>query len=382
MSGLYLHIPFCRQACTYCDFHFSTRRQQQPAMVEALIQELHSRASAGPVGQMKSIYLGGGTPSLLSLSQLEGLLRAAHQNLSIHPEAEITLEANPDDLSLPYLRQIRQLGINRLSVGLQSFDDAHLRLMNRAHTARQSRQCLDWLSAAGFDNFTLDLIYGIPGQSLDHWQGQLGELARYAPPHLSAYALTVEPRTALEHQIRKGQVAAPDEDVVAQHFSALQDWAQAEGYRHYELSNLARPGYEAVHNSFYWQGKPYLGLGPGAHSFDGQRRYANVANNPLYLKAIRENQPAGTEEWLLPEDHLNEFLMTRLRLEEGFPWATLRSRFGAKKEAFVRQEAAPLLRQGRLRSAQGRLFVPARWRFHSDGLAAELFALKSNPAET
>ena len=376
MSGLYFHIPFCRQACTYCDFHFSTRRQQQPAMVAAIRQELQQRAPTGPTGQMKSIYLGGGTPSLLSLSQLESLLQAAQANFSVDPAAEITLEANPDDLSLPYLKQLRQLGVNRLSIGLQSFDDSHLQLMNRAHNARQSRQCLEWIRAAGFDNFTVDLIYGMPRQSPKHWEGQLAALAPFKPPHFSAYALTVEPRTVLAHQVARGTLPAPEEETVAAHFDYLQQWAAAQGYEHYELSNLARPGCRAVHNSAYWQGQPYLGLGPGAHSFDGKQRYANVASNPRYLKAIQEGQPTGTSEWLRPEDHLNEYLMTRLRLDEGFAWADLTERFGSRWAQFVRREAQKHLKAGRFQEAAGRLFIPATWRFHSDGLAAELFALQ------
>ncbi|MDR9373564.1 MAG: radical SAM family heme chaperone HemW [Schleiferiaceae bacterium] len=377
MSGLYLHIPFCRQACTYCDFHFSTRRQQQPAMVAAILQELEQRAGTGPYGQMKSIYLGGGTPSLLSLSQLESLLQAAQAHFSVDPAAEITLEANPDDLSLPYLKQLRQLGINRLSIGLQSFDDAHLQLMNRAHSARQSRQCLEWIRAAGFDNFTVDLIYGVPRQSQAHWEGQLAALAQFQPPHFSAYALTVEPRTVLAHQVARGTLPAPEDEVVAAHFAYLQQWAAAQGYEHYELSNLALPGRQARHNSSYWQGLPYLGLGPGAHSFDGKQRYANVANNPRYLKAIKEGKPTGTSEWLRPEDHLNEYLMTRLRLAGGFSWADLTDRFGPRWASFVRREAKPFLEEGRFQEATGRLFIPTAWRFHSDGLAAELFALQA-----
>lgn len=375
MSGIYLHIPFCRQACSYCDFHFSTLRHHQPAMVKALIQELEQRAPRWPGGQMSSVYLGGGTPSLLSVAELESLLLAVERHFNLHPRAEITLEANPDDLSPEYLRQLRALGINRLSIGLQSFDDRHLRLMNRSHTAAQSRQCLDWLPAAGFDNYTVDLIYGVPGQSLQHWKNQLAELAQIGPPHFSAYALTIEPRTALEHQIRTGALALPDEERVAAHFAYLQEWATGEAYRHYELSNLARQGFRARHNSSYWQGKPYLGLGPGAHSYDGRHRFANVASNPRYLKALQLEAPAGSWEELEPGDRYNEYVMTRLRLDEGFSWSDLEAKFGPELSAYARREAQSALERGQLAERDDRLFIPPEWRFHTDGLAAQLFAL-------
>lgn len=382
MSGVYLHIPFCRQACSYCDFHFSTLRKQQPDMVKALIRELEQRAPSWPGGQMSSVYLGGGTPSLLSIPELETLLKAAERHFRIHPQAEITLEANPDDLSLEYLKELKALGINRLSIGLQSFDEEHLRLMNRSHTAAQSRQCIERLPAAGFENYTLDLIYGIPGQPLQHWKDQLRELAQIAPPHFSAYALTVEPRTALEHQIRKGALTAPDEALLAQHFAYLQEWATQQGYQHYELSNLARKGFQARHNSSYWQGKPYLGLGPGAHSYDGRNRYANVASNPRYLKALELEAPAGSWETLSQEDRYNEYIMTRLRLGEGFSWQDLRAKFGSKLSDYARREARTSLQRGQLAEVEDRLFIPPKWRFHTDGLAAQLFALKDGASSS
>lgn len=377
MAGLYLHIPFCKQACVYCDFHFSTLRGRQEEMVAALIREAGLRRDYLPQRQLKSIYFGGGTPSLLQPEQIAAILTALRAYFSWDQKAEISLEANPDDLSLDYLKALRQTGLNRLSIGIQSFRESDLRFMNRAHSAAEARQSLHWARAAGFDNITIDLIYGLPEQSAADWQWQLAQLQEEQIPHFSAYALTVEPKTVLHKRIASGRLPSLDEERAAEHFALLQDFAGSQGYRHYELSNLAQPGWEARHNSHYWSGRPYLGLGPSAHSYDGESRQWNIANNPRYLKAIKAGVLDCEREHLGTEERYNERVMTALRLERGLDLEALKRDFGSSLYRYCQEEAAPLLAQGRLLEEASYLRVARDWRFHSDGLAAALFALPS-----
>lgn len=371
MAGIYLHIPFCKQACSYCDFHFSTLQKNRPEMLLALKKELTLRREYLRGEKVNSIYFGGGTPSLLLASEIQSLIAHIKQLFVVDDGAEITLEANPDDLSEEYLRALKQTEVNRLSVGIQSFKQADLQLMNRAHSADESRRCLETIEKVGFNNYTLDLIFGLPEQSAEDWHWQLEQLEQYNVPHFSAYALTVEEKTQLFHQVKKGQVKVSEERA-AEHFVQLQAWGLAQGYEQYELSNWAKDGAYARHNTAYWYGEKYLGIGPSAHSFNGEGRQWNVANNPRYLQALAKGELPLQEEQLSDSDRYNELVMTRLRLKKGLAESDLAS-LGSRWTAYFAKEVESLLAMGQIIKQAGHYYIPTHWRFHSDGIAANLF---------
>ena len=326
MPGLYLHIPFCKQACHYCDFHFSTSMALKSRLVDALVQEVALRAEyLGPAPTLDTIYFGGGTPSLLTAAELDSLFTAIHRHFAVAPAAEITLEANPDDLTPAKLRELAAASINRLSIGLQSFHEPHLRLMNRAHSAPESTQAVRAAQEAGFENISVDLIYGVPAPDHSLWEQDMAAAFALAVPHLSCYALTIEPDTVFGRRLRKGTFQAPPDEFVARQFELLLEQMQAHGYQQYEISNFCQPGRESRHNAAYWRGVPYLGLGPSAHSFDGATRQYTVANNARYVTAVLEEATVpATVEHLSPLDRANEYLMTSLRTARGCDLGHLR----------------------------------------------------------
>ena len=289
MPGLYLHIPFCKQACHYCDFHFSTSMALKGKLVDALVREVELRRDyLGEQATLETIYFGGGTPSLLTAGELDTLFAAIHRHFQIAPQAEITLEANPDDLTADKLRELANSPINRLSIGLQSFHEPHLRLMNRAHTAAESARSVRLAQEAGFENISVDLIYGVPAPDHGIWEQDMAAVFALQVPHLSCYALTIEPDTVFGRRLRKGQFTPPPDDFVARQFELLLAQMSAHGYEQYEITNFCLPGRESRHNSNYWRGVPYLGLGPSAHSFDGTSREFAVANNTRYVTSLLE----------------------------------------------------------------------------------------------
>ncbi|RPD49442.1 radical SAM family heme chaperone HemW [Hymenobacter sediminis] len=330
MSGLYLHIPFCKQACHYCDFHFSTSMALKSRLVEALTQELALRHNyLGPNATLNTIYFGGGTPSLLTAAELDTIFEAIHRHFRVAPDAEITLEANPDDLTAAKVQELAASPVNRLSIGLQSFHEPHLRLMNRAHSAQESRAGVLRAQDAGFENISVDLIYGVPAPDHSLWEADMTTAFALNVPHLSCYALTIEPDTVFGRQLKKGKFVAPPDDFVAQQFELLLAEISRHGYQQYEISNFCRPGRESRHNSAYWRGVPYLGLGPSAHSFNGHSRQYTVANNPQYVAAILERgEVPATTETLSPQDRANEYLMTSLRTARGCDLTHLRDALG------------------------------------------------------
>ncbi|GGG38690.1 radical SAM family heme chaperone HemW [Hymenobacter glacieicola] len=341
MSGLYLHIPFCKQACHYCDFHFSTSMALKSRLVEALTRELALRQDyLGPAAELNTIYFGGGTPSLLTAAELDTIFAAIHQHFRVAADAEITLEANPDDLTPAKVRELAASPINRLSIGLQSFHEPHLRLMNRAHSAQESRAGVLRAQDAGFENISVDLIYGVPSPTHALWEEDMAAAFALNVPHLSCYALTIEPDTVFGRQLKKGKFAAPPDEFVARQFELLLVEMERYGYQQYEISNFCRPGRESRHNSAYWRGVPYLGLGPSAHSFNGHSRQYTVANNPQYVAAVLETgQVPATVETLSPQDRANEYLMTSLRTTQGCDLAYLREALGVD---LLRQRAGYL----------------------------------------
>ncbi|MFT3902479.1 MAG: radical SAM family heme chaperone HemW [Niabella sp.] len=366
MGGIYLHIPFCRQACHYCNFHFTTSLRKKGEVVNAMQQEI-TWAAAQQQFPVETVYFGGGTPSLLTSEELASLLETVHNHFDVLPNAEITLETNPDDINKVSLNDWYRCGINRLSIGIQSFFEEDLQWMHRAHNAAQAAEALA-LAKAAFDNITIDLIYGVPGQSAAKWQQNVDKAVAMNIPHLSCYALTVEPQTPLHKLIRLQQKNDTDAAQQSEHFTLLMQWMREAGYEHYEISNFAKPGYRSRHNSSYWQGKPYIGIGPGAHSYNGNVRRWNLSNNQKYIAAIAQHTPHYEQEVLTKEQIKNEYIMTSLRTIEG-----LDLRF------FDEKDAAQILRHAQKRIGLCQLVAENHFlkltqqgKFFADGITVDL----------
>jgi oxygen-independent coproporphyrinogen III oxidase len=373
MAGIYLHIPFCRKACHYCNFHFSTSLQLQDELIAALLQEMEIQQHYLDGEPVETIYFGGGTPSLLSSSVIEKMVSNLHRLYKIENGVEITLEANPDDVNKQVLQEWKNTGINRLSMGIQSFFEEDLQWMNRAHTATQAHEAIEQALEAGFGSMTIDLIYGTPGLTNERWIQNIEMAARFQVPHLSCYALTVEPGTALNTMIEKGKKEPVDANAAAAHFEILTREANRFGYEHYEISNLAKPGFRSKHNSAYWQGKPYLGIGPSAHSFNGVSRQWNVSNNALYIQSLKQNILPFEQEILSETDKLNEYIMTSLRLLEGMDLVMIRNRFGIDKMNKLIEKSAAFINNNQATMEDNRLYLTNKGRLLADGIAAELF---------
>ena len=375
MPGLYLHIPFCKQACSYCDFHFSTSLALKSQLVNALVQEIAlRRAYLGPHAILDTIYFGGGTPSLLTASELGLIFEAIYRQFAVAPGAEITLEANPDDLTGPKLAELAASPVNRLSIGLQSFYEPHLRLMNRAHTASESAAAVRRAQDAGFENLSIDLIYGVPAPGHHIWEADLANAFALDVPHVSAYALTIEPDTLLGRRQGKGTFAAPPDEFVAVQFELLLAQMRAHGYGQYEINSFCRPGRESRHNGNYWCGVPYLGVGPSAHSFDGQHRQFTVANNPQYVAAVLERgEVPVTVEVLTARDRANEYLLTTLRTARGCDLIHLRDALGLDLAGTHPAYLATLTAQGWATIRQEVLTLTDAGKLLADQITLELF---------
>lgn len=387
MAGIYIHIPFCKQACNYCNFHFSTSLKLKDDLIIALIKEIEIAPEplAGDIPSIfiisevetkeviDTLYFGGGTPSILTIADIEKLLIALKKRFIFKDNIEITLEANPDDITPQKLTSWKQIGINRLSVGLQSFIEEELVWMNRAHTATDSLKCIDEIKEAGFTDFSVDLIYGSPLLSNADWKKNVDLVISKNIPHISCYALTVEPKTALDKMIATHKKLPVDPEKQAAQFLLLMDWMQSAGYEHYEISNFAKPGMRSKHNSSYWLGKRYYGFGPAAHAFDGKRRQWNVANNALYIQSLKNNLIPFEEEILTPTQQLNEYIMTSLRTMEGLDLDIVNNKFGepfgkellAASEQWLKGEKLVISNKKIILTREGKLFA--------DGIAADLF---------
>ena len=367
MAGIYYHIPFCRRVCSYCDFYRTVQTARLPEVVEAMCREVASQAGFLHGEPIRTRYFGGGTPSLCTHGQLERLLGVTAEHFDCSAVEETTLEANPDDLTADYLRGLRQLGIDRLSIGIQSFDDDCLRLMNRRHTAAEAEAAVERARDAGFENLTVDLIFGVPGFGEASLERSVERLLRLDVPHVSAYLLTVEPRTRFGVLAARGQLREVSEAVCEAEYALICRRLSEAGYEHYEVSNYARPGFRARHNSRYWDGTPYLGIGPAAHSYDGESRQWNVASVERYL----QGEPREGER-LTDEDRRLEYLLTRLRTIEGFAAADYAARFGAECLERLGRRAERLVENGLLERAGGRLRIPAARLLVSDAVIAAL----------
>ncbi len=371
MSGIYIHIPFCKQACHYCDFHFSTSMKKKTELVEMLCRELELRKDE--IGQqIETIYFGGGTPSLLDAEELELIFKTIFKHFEVSESAEITLEANPDDLSEEVIKMLDASPVNRLSIGVQSFFEKDLKLMNRAHNSEEALSSLQ-LAKQYFDNISIDLIYGIPGQSNELWIENLDKALELDIPHISSYALTIEPKTALEKFIEKGKVKPVEDETYREQFDILVNKLTKKGFEHYEFSNYGKPGYHSQNNMAYWLGKPYLGIGPSAHSYDGTSRKWNISNNTLYIKAIEAgNLPQQTEK-LSTTDSYNEYVMTRLRTKFGVSTDDILQKFGEKYRDHFLRETEKFLDDALMERTGNTFHITARGKFLSDGIAADLF---------
>jgi oxygen-independent coproporphyrinogen-3 oxidase len=373
MAGIYIHIPFCKQACTYCNFHFSTNLDLQNDFTAALLKEIVLRESYIQGEMVETIYFGGGTPSLLSPQAIAQILDSLNRHFSIGQNPEITLETNPDDIDMRHLGLWIKAGINRLSIGVQSFFTEDLAWMNRAHDGKQALQAVEESKIAGFDNFSLDLIYGSPGLTDEKWDFNLDKAISLEPAHISCYALTVESKTALYNMIKTKRTAAMDPEKQAAQFLTGVQKLEAAGYEHYEISSFARPGWRSRHNSSYWQSKKYLGLGPSAHSFDGTSRQWNVSNNALYIKSMMAGELSFESEILLPKDLLNEYIMTSLRTSEGLDLQHVTEHFGKQTGNLLENNASVYIHSNKMVKNQEKLILTRDGKLFADGIAAALF---------
>ncbi|MCH8545651.1 MAG: radical SAM family heme chaperone HemW [Cryomorphaceae bacterium] len=372
MAGIYIHIPFCRKACTYCDFHFSTRLVGIPSFVEALKKEIIARAAEWRFTEVNTLYFGGGTPSVLSAEQLADILQVLSNHYPLALK-EWTFELNPDDGTEDQLRSLREIGVNRLSVGFQSLRDDDLNWMGRTHSSADIRLFPEKVNAAGFTNYTVDFIYGMPGMSKDEWLSQLQWAVDENIPHLSLYALTVEQKTLLDHWIRHGRFAAPDESQQADAFLAADVFLEKNGFQHYEVSNYGKPGMKALHNSNYWFGEPYMGFGPSAHSFDGAQRRWNVANNAKYMRGLEGKNNWFDHEVLSIKDRINEAVMLGLRTQKGIDLSRIADIGGDNAVDALMARVNESDHQGVLKRMDGFLVLERERWLYADGIASELF---------
>jgi oxygen-independent coproporphyrinogen-3 oxidase len=382
MSGIYIHIPFCKQACFYCDFHFSTSLKKKDEMVLALAKEIKMRSKNTSINHQTSpnsevietIYFGGGTPSILQIEDLRFLIDEVYKNYKVAENPEITVEANPDDLTENQIVKLSENKVNRLSIGIQSFFEDDLKLMNRAHNVAEAKKCLQ-IAKKYFDNISIDLIYGIPNMSNEKWLQNIETALSFDVPHISSYALTVEPKTALHSFIKNGIISPPDDEVAQEQFQILVDTLSENNFIHYELSNFGKENYFSKNNSSYWLGKKYIGIGPSAHSYDGENRGWNVSNNSLYIKSIQENKLPIEIEKLTKTDRYNEYIMTGLRTIWGVSLERIEQEFGKTYLDYLNQQAAKFIQDHLLFVDENILRTTNKGKFLSDGIAADLFLL-------
>lgn len=375
MAGIYIHIPFCKRRCLYCAFYSSTLHNKQQRYCEALCKELRLRSNY-IIGTVDTVYFGGGTPSTLTEQQLSMILGAIKENFTLSPTVEITIEANPDDLTPEYLATLRSLSFNRLSMGIQSFDDRQLKALGRRHTAHRASQAVEDARAAGFTNISIDLMFALPSSTLAEWQRSIEQAIALRPTHISAYNLTYEEGTPLYRALQEGSIKAVDEEENLAQFSTLIDTLAAAGYRHYEISNFALPGYESRHNSSYWHDVPYLGCGAAAHSYDGHSRGWNIADINAYIEGVESGEPKFEVEHLSPAEQYNDAILTRLRTTDGVPVDWIRRKFGERLTDYMLKNAAAHLSAGRLREHSGSLVLTRDGLFVSDAIMRDLIYIE------
>jgi oxygen-independent coproporphyrinogen-3 oxidase len=377
MAGIYLHIPFCRQACYYCDFHFSTNLARRERIVHTICQELGLQKDYLNGEEIETIYFGGGTPSILSEGELNYILEAIRTNFAICSNPEVTLEANPDDLTQDKLKQLRNAGVNRLSIGIQSFSDEILKALNRVHDSQMAVQCVHDAFNSGFDNISIDLIYAIPGLENTKWKDAIDEALMLKPQHISSYSLTVEEKTVFGRWAARGKFKAVEEDIAALQLQILVETLEMQGYEQYEVSNFSKTGYQSKHNSNYWKNKIYLGVGPSAHSYNGKSRQYNISNNSLYTESIQNEQIPATLEILTREDKANEYLLTSLRTAWGINLSLLRKDFGLDLQDTHEQYLRILKEQKLAIIVNDTLVLTKKGFLVADKIASDFFVVSS-----
>ncbi len=373
MAGIYIHIPFCKRKCHYCNFYSLANQKNKNEFHKALLKEIALQKNYLQGEAIETIYFGGGTPSLLSIFEIDEILNQIYQHYKVLSNAEIDLEANPDDLDKTILANYKKSGINRLSIGTQAFDDEILQKLNRIHSAQQAIDAVHNAQSVGFDNISIDLIYGIPGLTNSLWQESIAQALSLNVPHLSAYHLTVEPNTALDVLIRKNKYPQPIEAEGVAHSLMLMEQMQANGYEHYEISNYALPGKYSIHNTNYWRQKPYLGLGPSAHSFDLKSRQWNVASTPKYIDALQQGKLAFEKEEINTTDQYNEFVMLGLRTQWGIESQELETKFGSDKMQYFQKQIQTYLSQEKVVFENGIYRLSNQGKIFADGIAGDLF---------
>jgi oxygen-independent coproporphyrinogen-3 oxidase len=373
MVSAYIHIPFCRKACRYCDFFFTVSMRYMEDFTTSLVEEIRQRASQEGKISLESLYLGGGTPSMLRKEYLERIMEEIRCHFSITEDAEITIECNPDDLDRSNLSRLKRLGFNRLSIGIQSFHQRDLELLNRSHDTIAAERSVKLAASEGFKNITADLIYGIPGQTTGEWEENLDKLLALPVDHLSAYHLTFEEGTVFDHWRKKGRIEPVTDEYSLNLYQVLREKMESFGFEHYEISNFARKGYRSVHNSRYWSGKPYLGFGPSAHSFDGNARSWNISSLKIYMDGIMKGIPVSEREVLGTREMYHDFLIMKLRTREGIEKKALEQEFGEKINGHFRHHSARFVQEGVMVEEDDRVFIdPAHWML-SDHVVRELF---------
>jgi putative oxygen-independent coproporphyrinogen III oxidase len=376
VAGFYIHIPFCKKLCSYCDFYFSVSLANKNEMLTALVKEIAERKDYLGGDTISTLYIGGGTPTVYSTDELKLLVDAILEHYPCQIE-EFTVEANPDDLTAEYLNGLRRIGVNRLSIGIQSFIDRDLTLMNRRHDAQMALNVVPMAQAAGFDNISIDLIYGIPGQSEEEWIANLDTALSLNVQHISSYHLSIEPKTVFGNQMRRGLFHPIDDEASERLYHHLEERLTRGGFEHYEVSNFAKPECYSKHNSSYWTYAKYIGIGPSAHSFDGVSRQWNIANNKKYLKAIANNQPYWEKEQMSLEEQYNELILTSLRTAWGLNKKEIESRFGERLNCYFYKAIEPYTKCGKLIDDGTVIRIPTEYFLVSDGIMSDLFYVEA-----
>lgn len=383
MAGIYIHIPFCKQKCSYCDFHFSTSLKNKDDLIKALVKEIELKSTLikEPIS---TIYFGGGTPSLMNNDELLMIIDAIQKNYNVSKNIEFTLECNPDDLSKQKLVELKKAGVNRLSIGTQSFFNDDLQFFNRAHSAQEAEKSILLSQDVGFENITIDLIYGTPTLTQQKWEDNLKKFQELNVPHLSAYSLTIEPKTAIHHQLKTKKIALLPEEKVLKQFTSLMDFAADNNFVHYEISNFAKEGFFSQHNSNYWKGVQYIGIGPSAHSYvkfspleRGERgvskRFWNISNNTKYIQALNNNLNFGEEEIIDKTTAYNEYILTRLRTIWGLELTYLQNKFGDFYITHLNKEMTQYINSGHIQKSNNVITLTKKGIFIADKISSDLF---------
>jgi len=375
LASIYIHIPYCKQQCTYCNFHFRTAQTDKKEMLKSIKKEILMRQSYLNDAKISSIYFGGGTPSILNKGEIQSLIHTIYNNFKIDTDAEITLECNPDDLDKKKLLELKEIGVNRLSIGIQSFDDADLKFMNRSHNAKEALSCIQFAKELGFENITIDLIYGLPNQSNENWKKNLAQMLTLDIQHFSAYSLTVEPKTKLKHLIDKKLVTTLDDKITVEHFNTLVEIASENNFVHYEISNFGKEGFFSIHNSAYWKNRHYLGVGPSAHSFNGSSRQWNIASNKQYIEKVNKDGSYFEVEQLSSSQRFNEYIFTALRTIWGIDLDYINNQFGQEALNYFKKQIINWENKGKIKKEGNTYTLTKGGKLYADAIASDLFII-------